>query len=525
MKPLLLSYLLSGLHFIFLLNEILAQEIARGQVYQDLNNNGKLDPGEPGIPSVLVTNGVEVTESGPDGGWKLPVREGQAVFIIKPAGYQSPLNANHLAQYYYWHQPNGSPFTEVAGLTPTGPLPEQINFPLHPQEEEDRFEVLLFGDPQARGIKEVNYVSHDVIEECLTTDAAFGITLGDIVADDPALFEEISESTAQIGIPWYYVFGNHDHNRDVTEDPFRDETFNRFFGPSTYAFEYGKVAFIVIRDIHYDESGKYTSQYTDEQLNFIKNFLDFVPLEKRVVIVQHAPITRTQGRKQLFQLLQNRPYTLSIAGHTHTMNHVFIDQDEGWKGETPHHHFINATVSGSWWVGLKDETGIPHATMNDGAPNGYSLVEFDGTDYRIRFKAARRPASYQMNIHLPDDIPTNELKNTAVLVNVFAGSEKSQVKMRVGDSNTWIPMQFDPQEDPLNAWMHSLDKYLDLELSNGTSVDEGIGWKMDPPQISNHIWTATLPDHLSVGTHRLEVETQDQFGQEYRSYRIFRVRK
>jgi hypothetical protein len=63
-------------------------------------------------------------------------------------------------------------------------------------------------------IKEVNYVSHDVVEECIGTTAVFGVTLGDIVADDPALFEEVSQSIAQIGIPWNYVFGNHDHNRD-----------------------------------------------------------------------------------------------------------------------------------------------------------------------------------------------------------------------------------------------------------------------------------------------------------------------
>lgn len=525
MKSYTTCLLLIGLNSWFFPNDTEAQETAHGRIYLDQNKNGRFDAEEPGIPSVLVSNGEEVVASRSDGSWQLPVRAGQPLFVIKPSGYQSPLTENQLPYYYYWHQPQGSPDTEIPGLAPTGLLPGCINFPLYWQEEPERFEVLLFADPQARGMKEVNYVSHDVLEECMGTDAAFGITLGDIVADDPALFKEISESTATIGIPWYYVFGNHDHNRDVSEDEFRDETFNRFFGPSTYAFEYGKVVFLVLRDIHYSENGRYTSRYTESQLRFAKNYLEKVPLEKRVVILQHAPIVRTEGREELFRLLEGRPHTLSFAGHTHTMRHVFLGPEHGWQGDSPHHHFINATVSGSWWVGLKDETGIPHATMNDGAPNGYSLVTFDGTDYRIRFKAARRPSSYQMNIHLPDDIPARQLKNTLVIANVFAGSEKSSVSMRIGTAGSWIPMTFDPREDPLNTWMHSLDAYLEQTLPDGTRLDEGLGWKMDPPQVSGHTWSALLPANLAIGTYRLEVLTRDQFGQEYRSYRIFRVRE
>ena len=69
---------------------------------------------------------------------------------------------------------------------------------------------------------------------------------------------------------------------------------------------------------------------------------------------------------------------------------VFLGKDKGWNGDKPHHHLINATVCGSWWVGQIDEVGIPHATMNDGAPNGYSVITFDGNQYSVEFKAARK---------------------------------------------------------------------------------------------------------------------------------------
>ena len=44
-------------------------------------------------------------------------------------------------------------------------------------------------------------------------------------------------------------------------------------------------------------------------------------------------------------------------------------------------------------VGAPDERGIPHTTMRDGAPNGYSIFTFDGHKYDIEFRAAAPPAT------------------------------------------------------------------------------------------------------------------------------------
>lgn len=513
------TFLLSGLAL-----PGLPQDTARGYVYHDLNGNGIREGNEPGISGVRISNGESVVRSDEQGYYELSVAPTGELFVIKPSGYAVPHNAHNLPQHYYWHLPTGLPATDVPGVAASGSLPKEVNFALVQQKENDSFQVLLFGDPQARGLKEVNYISHDIVEECIGTDAAFGITLGDIVADDPALFTEVSQSIAQIGIPWYYVFGNHDHNRDVTEDDDRDGTFKRVFGPSTYAFEYGQAVFVVVRDIHYAEDGKYTSSFTDRQLAFVGNYLDEIPKDKLVVLIQHAPLIRTQGREAMYRILEHFPHSLSISGHTHTMNHVFVDEEMGWQGANPHHHFINATVSGSWWCGLKDETGIPHATMNDGAPNGYTFLNVSGSDYALRFKAARRPADYQMNIYLADDIPADKLADSEVVVNVFSGSQRSTVEMRVSGQQDWLPMDFTPMPDPYNAWMHSLSPFLDLRLPEGERADEALGWKMDLPRNSFHIWSGKLPEGLVPGTHYLEVRTTDMFGQQWSGKRIFRVR-
>ena len=127
--------------------------------------------------------------------------------------------------------------------------------------------------------------------------------------------------------------------------------------------------------------------------------------------------------------------------------------------EKDHHHLINATVCGSWWCGANDEVGIPHATMNDGAPNGYSIITFDGNKYSVHFKPARRPDNYQMNIYLPNEIEQNALDTTKVLVNVFAGSERSKVEMQVDKQENGFHLTV-KTIDPECLRMHQLSPYL-----------------------------------------------------------------
>ncbi len=501
-----------------------ADTTAQGRVYLDVNQNLRSDAAEKGVPGVAVSNGRDVVRTDAEGRWSLPIDEHGSIFVVKPAHFQLPVNSAQIPQHYYLHSTQGSPELPVAGIAPTGPLPESIDFALTPHPEDQPFSGLFFGDTQARGLREVNFVTHDVVEECLDTDAIFGVSLGDIVADDPALFSEISESIAQIGIPWYNVFGNHDNNRGATENKYTDDTFERFFGPSTYAFEYGEVVFIPLNNIYFPPEKKgYTAAFTDEQLAFVKNYLAGVPKEKLVVLLMHVPIVRCKQRDEMLALLSDRPHTLTIAAHVHEQIHLFMEEEHGWKGPEPHHLFINATVSGSWWCGAQDERGIPHATMNDGAPNGYSKITFDGNQYAIEFKAASRPANYQMNIYLADDVPEATLTDTEVLVNVFAGSARSTVEMQVGNGDAWLPMDQTITIDPECLRMHEQSPFLDATVE-GVKLDTLFGWKMDYPSKSYHMWKAPLPKGIEPGTHTLTVRTTDMFGQTYTGKRIFRVR-
>jgi hypothetical protein len=468
---------------------------------------------------VPVSNQREVVVTDAEGRWTLPHDDDTIFFVIKPSGWTPPVNEHQLPQFHYIHKPNGSPPNLLyPGVEPTGPLPESIDFALRPSEEPDTFKAIFFGDPQPRSIEQINYMAHDVIAELVGTDAKFGVTLGDIMFDNLNLFEPSNANVALIGIPWYNVVGNHDINFDSPTDANSDETFHRHFGPNYYSFDYGAVHFIVLDDVewsHDSSSGRktYIGGLDERQLAFVKNDLALVPEEKLVMLMMHIPLTTVENRTELYRLIEKRPYTLSISGHTHWHAHQYITRADGWEGAAPHHHIVNVTVSGTWWKGEKDELGIPHTTMRDGAPNGYSIITFDGVNHTLDFKAARQPASYQMTIFAPDEIPAAKSGETDVYVNVFNGSEKSKVTMAIGDGAETIVLEKVLEEDPYYVAVRQREMEA-KPLFKG---------HLNGPILSGHLWKAKLPPGLKPGSHSIQVEATDAYDRLHKDRRLIRV--
>ncbi len=204
---------------------------------------------------------------------------------------------------------------------------------------------------------------------------------------------------------------------------------------------------------------------------------------------------------------------MSISGHTHHHEHRFITKADGWRGPKPHHHIINVTVSGSWWSGAPDERGIPHTVMADGAPNGYSIITFDGKEYNLDFRAAGRSSKYQMNIIAPEEVTADQVPETDVVVNVFNGSERSKVEMLIGTAGTWVPMEYQVGIDP------SFKKLSESE--NG--VKDKKYRNLPKAKNSTHLWHAKLPAGLKPGTHLLRIRTVEMDGDQHLSGRVIRV--
>ncbi len=492
--------------------------VARGVVFNDVNRNGMFDPQDFPMRGIRVSNGREITTTDDLGRYELPIDDDCAIFVIKPSGFRTPIDKHQLPQFYYLHKPHGSPQLEYAGVAPTGDLPDSIDFPLYPQSEPDLFEIILFGDPQARNLKEIDYVARDVVAELVGRRSAFGVTLGDIVFDDLSLFEHHNAAVAMIGISWYNVIGNHDINFDASDRKYANETYERIYGPSYYSFDYGHVHFVVLDNINWivPDSGdkpSYVGGLGEQQIEFLKQDLAQIPENQMVVLFMHIPLKLVEDRQEIYRLIENRPLSLSLSAHTHYQEHQFIDQEDGWRGPKPHHHIIHVTVSGSWWSGQKDERDIPHTTMRDGAPNGYSILTFDGTDYRLDFKAAGRSADYQMNIYLTDAKQSGQLDAAALWVNVFNGSSRCKLEFELDRSGDWHEMDRRIEVDPLFQAIWEAEQQVVPKIVPALSK----------PAPSTHLWRADLPRHLSEGTHLVRVRWTNYQGEVMHAFQVFRL--
>lgn len=504
-----------------------------GFVYEDRDADGVRDAHEPGIAGVAVSNGREVVRSARDGSWRLPLPEPGFVFVVKPTGFMTPVDERGLPRFALRHAPAGSP-AELAfpGHEPTGPLPDSIDFGLLPYPEDRTgapFRVLLFGDTQPFDVGDVDHLARDIVQTLPERDVTFGMTLGDVVHDDLALYEPITLVTAVLGVPWVHVIGNHDLNFDAPDDATSDDTFERVFGPATHAFEYGGVHFIVLDDVIFlpgPSGGSYRGGLREDQLVFVEQYLAEVPKEALVVLAMHIPLVgppphQVPERDRLFAILADHPHQLSLSGHTHFLQHHFLGAADGNPGPLHHHANLGAT-SGSWWRGAPDESGVPHTTMRCGAPNGYAIARFEGTDYRLEWRAARRPAEQQMSLYAPSELRGGRLAEPAeapvLWANVWNGSERTRVEMRAvraGDLPApeagWIPLERRAAPDP---------GYVAAQLREASM---GSGFRPLPDPIpSPHLWRGPIPP-LPPGAWTLEVRARDWDGQIHHGRHILRI--
>ncbi|MGM0530465.1 MAG: metallophosphoesterase N-terminal domain-containing protein, partial [Bacteroidota bacterium] len=314
----------------------------KGIVFHDKTGNGSYETDEDmPLEGIAVSNGREIAITDENGEYELPYRDNAAIFVIKPQDWKVPVGKNQLPEFYYMHSSEGATGNEYEGFSPTGPLPESLNFPLYPEEEPDNYEVLVFGDSQARNEQEVSYLARDALSELKNTNAAFGVSLGDIVFDNLDVFEPLIDGIATVGIPWFYVMGNHDIDFSGDNNADARGAWYRTFGPSYYSFSYGPAHFIVLDNIRWiveDEDEYYRTGLGEDQMEFLRNDLSRLDNDKLIVLLTHIPWTgstdwKTDSARQAFyELIADYPNSVSLVAHTHQHYHEFIDEEQGFPG-------------------------------------------------------------------------------------------------------------------------------------------------------------------------------------------------
>lgn len=489
----------------------MAQLTATGYVFDDRNGNGLRDKGEQGIANIRVSNQRDVVTTDADGRYSVPITDDTIIFVVKPRDWSTPVDRNMIPRYYYIHKPAGSPKQRHAGVAPTGPLPKSVDFPLRKSKEPNQFKALFFGDTQTR-LQDIPKLAHEIIDQLIPGEAAFGMTQGDNTSDNPPISGKVAETMAAAGIPWHYALGNHDENYDSPDDTHTTETFQSFFGPAYNSFDYGPVHFITLEDVKW-EGKSYSAALGATQIEWLKNDLALCPKEQLVVLSYHIPLGQLADKAALYGILESRPNIVAVAGHTHWMSNHFIGKDDGFNRATPLQELINATTCGSWWGGPPDEEGLPIALMSDGAPNGYTVFSFDGTKYSAEFRPARRSADDQMSVFAPDQVAPDSVAATEIFANVFAGSEKSKVEMQVDGEGAWTKLDMVLQPDPfLTALKAAEPKPIPAS------------WAYPSPMAKcPHLWRGTLPAGLNSGAHVINVRTTDMYGQKYEARRVIVV--
>lgn len=520
---------------IVLMNYAHASQVS-GMVYHDKNLNGMHDEGEPGIPDVALSNGEAVVVTDATGRYIIDVPDPGIVFLIKPQGWMPPMDpVTGSPQFYYLHRAEGSPPLKYGGIRPTGPLPEQVNFALHPQDEKGPVRMLVLGDTQPRDFTEVHYFAQDMVAEVAGMDFNFGFTLGDNVFDDLSVFEPLVHAVGKMGVPWHYVPGNHDMDFDAPTWEQAFETFQQWLGPSYYAFAVNNVHVFVLNNIRLKVGeGNYHAELGDVQRAFIRNYLDLVPRDAFVLFLMHIPIMDLADKAAFFELIAPYSNCISFSAHWHRHQHFFLGPDDGWPGEKPHHHVVQGTACGAWYRGFHDAVGIPEAVQADGSPKGYGILTVDGTNYDLLYRATRRPETYQMDIHAPREVaPGIDAQGRQVVVNFFNGTRHCSLEMRLNDGPWQSMEQFEGKAPYYLELTERQNEFVKL-VAQGRGIEElddqiirlietqfrpAIGYGMPGPADTNHLWRATLPETFEAGYNLIEVRAKDMFGREHHARR------
>ena len=525
-------------------------QTANGTVTEIVLDGGPVLAKGPPVAGVLVSNGRDVTRTDANGRFSLPVAPGQVVFMIKPAGYRVPVEtATKLPLFAYVHDPNGTPAElgfRYRGLPPTGALPPSIDFQLTRVPEPQKFDVILFTDPQPESTTEIEFIRDDLVAGLVGTDAAFGITCGDIAFDDLSMYGRINRIIGRIGLPWWNIGGNHDLDYEAPDAARSRDTFKRVFGAPYYAHEHGNALFVMLDNVDYlgaasakpgEPHGSYRGFISADQLTFVKNLLAATPAERLLVFVMHIPLStyldpkspgvNTVNAADLLTLVGDRP-AVSFSGHTHTTEHHYLGAAAGASDAKPHHHHVLTAVCGSWWSGPLDHRGIACADSYDGTPNGHHVLSIDGASYTTRYVPAAEPADKQMRISLDTQyhtgdreifrdtteanllrspISVDQTAGTRVVVNLFDGGPRSKVAMAL-DDGALVPMTHVSRPDPFVVQLY------------GRYPATIKPWVKPQP---SHVWQAALPAGLKPGAYALKIVATDEYGRTHRDGMVLEV--
>ncbi|SHF98607.1 3',5'-cyclic AMP phosphodiesterase CpdA [Mariniphaga anaerophila] len=438
-----------------------------------------------GIAGVTVTDGISVCFTDSKGKYSLTGNpDSRFVYISSPAGYTVPLN-NSVPQFFQKVQPESKT--------------KNIDFQLLRTPVDDtKHGFVVWADPQIKHIKEVE-PAKGVVNDLKTLLEQYknvpfhGMGGGDIVGDNPSLYDSTKNMLSVLNIPFYQSPGNHDLHYNNRSNDLAPEVYQNHFGPDYYSFNRGKIHYVVLNDVFYlGRDYFYIGYITEQQLSWLEKDLSVVAPGTTVVVALHIPtalneedlkhfayseIARSVSNKQaLYKILE--PYTTHIvSGHMHVSSNIVISPKI-------FEHNVSS-VCGAWWQG-------PYA--EDGTPNGYAVFEANGSELTWYFKSAGHDKNYQFRAY---DVGENPEQKEYITANVWNWDPAWQV--------FWYEN---------GKKMGEMEAYLgaDPETAKAYADKDKLDYKWIEARPSNHMFR-TKPRSASA---KITIEVIDRFGNSYK---------
>ncbi len=422
--------------------------------------------GKP-LKGVVLSDGFSVVATDKQGRYELPFREeAQFVFVSVPSGHLFPQENKIACCYRKIGEGKGNIDFELVAL----------------EQEDNNHQFIIWADPQIQSADDVEQLFNSSVPDVQALRNSMeknalvhGITVGDIVFDHPELYDAYEKAVAQTGISFFQALGNHDMDYDNGGDVESDNTFQRRYGPTYYSFNRGKVHYVVLDNVRYLGPGKkYDGYISEQQLDWLKKDLAFVPKTNLVILCLHIPVhNAVKNREALYKVLEG--YKVHImSGHTHNNRNV---QHNGI------YEHVHGTLCGAWWTG---------PICDDGAPRGYGVYEVKGTELSWYYKATGFDKNHQLNIDL-----SAEGAQKKMCVNVWNWDADWKVEW-------WADEQYK------GALQNTTDfDPMAVRLYKGNELPKKHPWA--EPVKTDHLFFAILPQEVQ----QVKVKVTDRFGNKY----------
>lgn len=433
-----------------------------------------------GISGVVVNNGRSFVQTNSLGEWTLPTDTNVCKFvsISTPSSYVLPCQKS-LAKGFY---------VRVDELVKDY---NRHDFILEKRKKvSDKFYYIAISDPQVKNEHDMKRWKQETIRDLKAyvdtlsrQREVVANTLGDLVFDSMNLYGEYAASFDGINMTTFQCIGNHDfdkryqdlHNMALGTPVYGEQSYHRFFGPTNYSYNLGKVHIVTLKNINYVGHKKYIEAITDADLNWLKRDLSFVPKGSLVFLNMHAAVWNSiegdgnvRNAKELADALKDYQVHV-LTGHTHYFQNNVMDAQLL-------EHNIGAAC-GTWWKSQVNRCG---------APNGYLVMDVDGNQLKWHYKSTGHSIDYQMRVYGKGEMLSLP---QYVVVNVWDWDPSCKVE--------WLQ---DGQS------MGAMEKFVDVDEAYAASKGHKPGLT-----VTGHLFRA-LP---SSEAKSITVEFTNRFGERY----------